>query len=272
MLFFKNTNYDIITRGEIMVVLEVTFDINLSSLFALLIGIGCGVILTVLIGTLITLLNIKKETILIDNIDDEVAVEDINKDINRVKEAFKLKLKEDKEVNFNYIININLQLIRQIASRYYPKAKEPLAELTFEELSLLCSYILNKIDKLMDTGPLHIVKKVKLSWVLQAVNTKSKIDNSKVVKTAKKYKVGKIGKAITTTLQFLNPAMWFRKLIYDPCVNLITKRIVLVIIETVGQETYHIYSKQAFLEPIEEKELQQFINNLDKLDAIDIEE
>ena len=65
--------------------------------------------------------------------------------------------------------------------------------------------------------------------------------------------------------------MWFRKLVYDPCINLITKKIVLVIIETVGQETYHIYSKQAFMEPLEEKELQQFINNLDKMDAIELE-
>ena len=71
-------------------------------------------------------------------------------------------------------------------------------------------------------------------------------------------------------MQFLNPAMWFRRLVYDPCVNLISKKIVLVIIETIGQETYHIYSKQAFMEPLEEKELQAFINNLEKEQAIEL--
>ena len=254
-----------------MIILDVTFDINLSTLFALLTGIVCGMILTILIATLITLTNIKKENVIIQKFNDEITVEEINEDINKVKDAFKLKMKEDKEVDFNFILGLNLQLVKQIASRYYPKSKEPVAELTFEELTLLIQYILNKLNKLMDTGPLKVVRKIKLSWILQIINTKQKIDSTPVVKTAKKYRFGKISKAISTTLQFLNPAMWFRKLVYDPCINLITKKIVLVIIETVGQETYHIYSKQAFMEPLEEKELQQFINNLDKMDAIELE-
>ena len=44
-----------------MIILDVTFDINLSTLFALLTGIVCGMILTILIATLITLTNIKKK-------------------------------------------------------------------------------------------------------------------------------------------------------------------------------------------------------------------
>lgn len=254
-----------------MIILDVTFDINISTLFALLAGIGCGIILTVLVATLITLTNIKKETIIVDSLKDNVSEEEIQNDINKVKDAFKLKVKEDKEINFNEVIHINLQLIRQIASRFYPKSKEPLAELTFEELTLLADYILNKLNKLMDKGPLKVVRKIKLSWVLQLLNMKSSIDNTPVIKTAKKYKLGKIGKAISTTLQFLNPAMWFRKLVYDPCVNLISQKIVLVIIETIGQETYHIYSKQAFLDPLEERELQKFIEQMDKDQAIEIE-
>ena len=252
-----------------MNLLAFTFDINLSSLLSLLIGIGCGIVLTCLIATLITITNIKKENIIIDSIKDDVPLEDIESDINKVKEAFKLKLKEDKEINFNYIVNINLQLIRQIASRYYPKSKEPLAELTFEELSLLCEYILKKLNKLMDIGPLKMMRNLKLSLVLKIINTKSKIDKNPIVKTAKKYKFGKITKAITTTLQFLNPVMWFRRLIYDPCVTLISKKIVLVIIETIGQETYHIYSKQAFLDPLEENELQKFIDEFEKEQSIE---
>lgn len=254
-----------------MIILGFTFDINISTLFALLVGIGCGIVLTILVATLITLTNIKKETIIVESLKDNVSEEEIQNDINKIKETFKLKVKEEKEINFNEVVNLNLQLIRQIASRFYPKSKEPLAELTFEELTLLADYILNKLNRLMDKGPLKVVRKIKLSWVLQLLNMKSSIDKTPVVKTAKKYKLGKIGKAISTTLQFLNPAMWFRKLVYDPCTNLISQKIVLVIIETIGQETYHIYSKQAFLDPLEEKELQKFIEQIDKEQAIEIE-
>ena len=54
-----------------MIILDVTFDINLSTLFALLTGIVCGMILTVLIATLITLTNIKKENVIIQKFNDE---------------------------------------------------------------------------------------------------------------------------------------------------------------------------------------------------------
>ena len=77
-----------------MYILEVTFDINLSTLFALLTGIVCGAILTVLIFTLITITNIKKETIIIKRLDHEVNEEDVKLDIEKVKETYKLKLKE----------------------------------------------------------------------------------------------------------------------------------------------------------------------------------
>lgn len=255
-----------------MTFLAITFEINLSTLLAFITGIACGAVFTVLIATLITLTNIKKENVVIEKFNDEITAEEINEDIKKVKDAFKLKMKEDKEINFNYILNINFQLIRQIATRFYPKSKEPIAELTLEELTLLCHYILNKLDKLMEKGPLKVVRKVKLSWILQMINAKTKIDSTPLIKTARKYKLGKIGKAITTGLQFLNPAMWFRKLVYDPCINLVSQKIVLVLIETVGQETYHIYSKQAFMDPLEEKELQEFINQMNKDNALDIEE
>jgi hypothetical protein len=252
-----------------MNILEVNFDINLSTLLALLTGILCGVILTILIGTLLTLINIKKDTIIIENYNNNITIEEINHDINKVKDSFKLKMKEDKQVDFNFIININLQLIKQIASRFYPKSKDPISELTFEELSLLIDYIHKKLNKLMNKGPLSIAKKIKLSWVLKIINAKSKIDSTPVIKTAKKYKLSKITNAISTTLQFLNPAMWLKKLVYDPCVNMIIKKIILIIIDTIGQETYHIYSKQAFLDPVKENELQEFISNFEKINAIE---
>ena len=122
---------------------------------------------------------------------------------------------------------------------------------------------MKKIDKLMYKGPTKIIKKIKLSWVLQIINTKTKIDSTSVVKTAKKYKLGKVGNAISTALKFLNPAMWFKKLVVDPSINAITKKIVLVIIDVIGQETYHIYSKQAFLEPLDDQELQALLNKLE---------
>ena len=57
--------------------------------------------------------------------------------------------------------------------------------------------------------------------------------------------------------------MWFKKLVVDPSINAITKKIVLVIIDVIGQETYHIYSKQAFLEPLDDQELQALLNKLE---------
>ena len=69
-----------------MNLLAFTFDINLSSLLSLLIGIGCGVVLTCLIATLITITNIKKDNIIVDSIRDDVPIEEVQDDINKVKE------------------------------------------------------------------------------------------------------------------------------------------------------------------------------------------
>ena len=48
------------------------------------------------------------------------------------------------------------------------------------------------------------------------------------------------------------------------------QKIVLVIIDVIGQETYHIYSKQAFLDPLEDQELQALISKMQDDEAIEV--
>ena len=252
-----------------MFLIDVNFSINISSLIAFLIGIIVGPILFVLIYILITTKTIKKDAIILDENSKNITKEEIEQDIKIAQDSFLRRTKEQKEITFKNIEIVSLQLIKQIASRFYPDSKNPICELTFEEIILLDHYIVEKLESLLDKRMLKPLRKLKLSQVLQILNIKSSIDNSKPVKVAKKYKFKKIGQIIWQAINIFNPVTWTKNVVINPAINILSKKICLQIIETIGQETYHVYSKQVFLDPVNDQELDQMLRLMSKENAID---
>ena len=89
---------------------------------------------------------------------------------------------------------------------------------------------------------------------------KKQIQQSRVVKAAQKYKVGKIVKYGGAALNVVNPVYWFRKLVINTSVDVMTKKICIVIIGIVGEETTKIYSKKLFDKPLELDMIEEEVN------------
>lgn len=83
---------------------------------------------------------------------------------------------------------------------------------------------------------------------MNIVDKSIKVNNTQAVQVAKKYKVGKIVKTGGMILNALNPFYWIKKGTTKLVTATLYKKIMLIIISIAGEETYKIYSKQAFKE------------------------
>ncbi len=147
---------------------------------------------------------------------------------------------------FKVAFELSLELAEEIARYYYPKAKYPMYEISIEELLELNYYITKRVEKMVNGKILRHFKGYKISTIIDVLNKKKAIDNSKLMKLNRKLKISKIltmGKAV---LNYANPIYWFRRLAIKPSTVLVTKEVCKFIIAIVGEETNNVYSKSLF--------------------------
>ena len=150
----------------------------------------------------------------------------------------------------------------EIASKFYPKSKKPLMELSLNELILLDQYIVKKLDDLLSKKGISLFKNLKLSTIMNLVDKKTTIDNTALVRNAKKFKFKEIYGLALTLINIINPYFWFKKIVINPSINLLLNKVFLVCYSIIGEETYNVYSKQAFVE--EDSKLKELLNTIDK--------
>lgn len=242
---------------------SIKIEINFATLIALLIGIAIGVILVVLFYCLSAIQSLNKKINFSDKVLD-VTEQEIQDEIKYAQECFLAKEKEKGEVSFGLIREISMNLIYKIAKKYYPNSKNPIAELSVDELILLDRYIMDKIDELLSYRGLRFLRRLKMTTVLKILNIKQTVDKNAIVKVTKKYKITKITSKFGKVLGVLNPANWVKNLAINPMIHLLSKKICTSLLQLIGQETYRIYSKQAFLQPVEDQEFNQMMDELTK--------
>jgi len=118
-------------------------------------------------------------------------------------------------------------------------------------LIALNHYITDRIDELLEKPILKNTKNVRVIRVMQMFEKKRAIEESKIAKAAKKMRVGKVIKYGGAVLNAVNPVYWFRKLVINTSVDAMTRKVCVVIIGIVGEETTKIYSKKVFENPLE---------------------
>jgi len=147
---------------------------------------------------------------------------------------------------FRVALELSYELAEEIAKYYYPKAKYPMYELSIEEILELNYYITKRIETLTNGKLLKYFKGYKISTIIDILNKKKAIDNSKLMKLNKKLKISKIFTVGKAVLNYSNPIYWFRKLAIKPSTVLVTKEVCKFIIAIVGEETNNVYSKSLF--------------------------
>jgi len=214
------------------------------------------------------------------NIDvDDIKKPSIDVDVSELEDLIRLKQKKFKgsrktsgENVGKYTLLLSYELIEEIANYFFPTSKHPLLELSVNETLNLSHYIADRIDLLLEKPILKNTKNIRITKIMEFLEKKKAIEESKIARAAKKLRVGKVVKYGGAVLNALNPVYWFRKLVINTSVDVMTKKVCVVIIGIVGEETAKVYSKKVFESPVDinfvEKELKNIFTE-DEGDDID---
>ncbi|TVP84686.1 MAG: hypothetical protein EA375_06025 [Acholeplasmataceae bacterium] len=223
---------------------QINFDF--WTLVSFLLGISVGFLVLFLIYLYAVLKSLNKNLKLRQTDEQDIDEEEIKWLIADAQLQFKDKKRRDEIGYPRHLTNLTRELSVDIAKKFYPKSKYPYLELTIDETLHLNHYITNRIDQLFSSRILKLFRGWTLSKIVEMNDVKSSIDNSAIMKTARKYNVGEVAKSTVAVINAVNPVYWIRKGIIEKSVNAALVKIGLAIIAITGEETYKIYSKKVF--------------------------
>ncbi len=173
--------------------------------------------------------------------ENNITEEDVRLMIKHAQDNYLLLNKsKDHEVREGAFKEVSLSLISDIASKCFPKSKNPLLELSIDESLLLAKYVIQRVEEVLNIKGVRIIKRISIAQLYKLWNTKKRVDSNTLVKEAKKYsKIAKIGLMVTNAIS--KPF----KLIGTGTKKLIISKIILITINIIGEEAYKIYTKQA---------------------------
>lgn len=220
----------------------ITFD--LSALLSFVIGVFLGFTILLLIYIYAVILSLNKNLRLKKADETDIDEEEIKMLIKDAQNQFKNK---EMRLSVGYaklLGEINKELAVDIAKKFYPRSKYPYLELTLDETLKLNYYITNRLEELLKGKIFALVRGWTLAKLVEINNAKTRVEQSKVVRTAKKY--SKVTSAAIQVVNAVNPVYWIRKFTTETIINVIMVRIGLALIAITGEETYKIYSKKVF--------------------------
>jgi len=192
-----------------------------------------------------------------------INVDEIKRPTIDVKEEYLIELIKSKQKQFKrnkklgnegvakLTFSSSYELVEEISKYFFPESKYPMLELSVNELLNLNHYITDRIDKLLDKPIIKNTKNMQVTKIMQMYDKKKLVDENRLVKAAKKYKVGKAFKYGSMAVNAVNPVYWFRKVVINTSVNVMTRKVCIVIIGIVGEETTKVYSKKLFDEQVD---------------------
>ena len=225
---------------------KINFD--LASLIAFVIGIFVGCALLALIYSILVESSMKSQKYIAKAKTVEVTDEMIKEMIENARQAYNDKSLKGAKSSVAHCTTVCTNLVTDIARKFFPKSKRPLAELTIDEILSLCVYVSERINGILDRPGLRLIKKLKLSTLLALGDAKKFIDDSALMKLTKKYKLKKVFSAVMGLVNIFNPVYWARRLFINTSIDFAINRLCVSVIGIVGEETYKIYSKRVFEE------------------------
>lgn len=224
------------------------FDFDLTSLIAFLLGIVLGCVLLGIIYSILVVSSLKKKKYVVKAKNTDVTDEEVKEIIDSAILQFKDKDLKGSASTINHCKEICIFMTTDIARKFFPKSKRPLAELSLDEMLSLAVYVSDRVNEIIDRPGLRLMKQVKLSTILSLGDAKKVIEDSQLMKLTKKYKIKNIFKTILGVLNVLNPVYWVRRTVINTSLDFAFSKLCLAIIGIVGEETYKIYSKRVFNE------------------------
>lgn len=234
--------------------------LNIPSLISLILGILLGFILLLLVYLLAVIKNMRRKMKSKKVQEEDIDFKEVEWLINNATNDFKELEKEKPGQTIKNVTIVSKDLAVSVASKFYPRSKHPLRELTIDETIVLTHYITKRVDELMDASILRLFRGMTISQIASLKEKTEKVTESKVYKTAKEAKLDKFLKS----LRYANPIYWIKKLTIDQAIKVIIKKICLNTIVITGEETYKIYSKKLFKTEDNEIDFAKIYQELEK--------
>ncbi|MBO5712274.1 MAG: hypothetical protein J6R47_05485 [Acholeplasmatales bacterium] len=219
-------------------------DIDFGTIVSFLIGIFLGAMIICAIYGIMVLSSVRNKTFLVKNESDDLTTTEVKEMILLAQKSFKDKALRGETKRVQHCMKLVGDLASGIASRFYPKSKYPLLELSIDEALMLVVYVEKRLEEIIDRPGLRLFKKIKVSTIYELTTKTNQVMDTKAFKAAKE--VSNTVSTIKKVVNIINPAWWFRKVVIDNTVNIITERLCLVVLAIVGEEVYKIYSKMVF--------------------------
>lgn len=225
------------------------FDIDIATILTFLIGILVGAILICGLYLIFVLASLQDKKIFLKTNEEDISKDDIVQMIQDTKKAYKDPSLRQGSNRIGYCYFLCEGLVFGIATKYYKRSRHPLLEISIDEALELTLYVEKRLNEILDRRGIRLVKKMKVSTIVDLTTKTSNILDSKTFKVTKEVS-GVVG-AVKKVINAINPAWWFKKLVISNTMNIITDKICLIVISIVGEETYKIYSKKIFNESVE---------------------
>lgn len=246
--------------------------ITWNTFWTLIAGIVIGFVICSTIYGILLMNSISKKEKEIENTKKDIDDDKINNIVEQIKNSY-VEESEGLSVTsrFDILGKKIIEIVNKISSEYYPESKYPIYELTIEELILFMHYLSNRIGDIFDKPLLAPFKKISIAQIFKILDTKKKIEETKAAKAFKKANVGKVSSIIMGGLKYANPVYWVKKLFVGSTINFASRKISLLIIDIVADETNKTYSKSIFNKErrLKQLEIETSLKELEreKLDA-----
>ena len=238
------------------------FNINFETIISFIFGIFFGIALICLIYAILVVASLGDKKFFIKTQDDSLTLEETQQLIIDAQKSFKDKKLRGKNGKVSYCGKLSTDLAYGIASRFYPKSKYPLLEISIDEAILLLEYIDKRIDDLLSKGVLKTLRRFKISFITDMSLKTTAVMNSRA------FNVGKnVTKTITTAkkvINIINPLNWGKRIIVDSALSIAINKLCLIVIQIVGEETYKIYSKKVLNKEVDfESNVEELARSID---------
>ena len=238
------------------------FNINFETIISFIFGIFFGIALICLIYAILVVASLGDKKFFIKTQDDSLTLEETQQLIIDAQKSFKDKKLRGKTGKVSYCGKLSTDLAYGIASRFYPKSKYPLLEISIDEAILLLEYIDKRIDDILSKGVLKTLRRFKISFITDMSLKTTAVMNSRA------FNVGKnVTKTITTAkkvINIINPLNWGKRIIVDSALSIAINKLCLIIIQIVGEETYKIYSKKVLNKEVDfESNVEELARSID---------
>ncbi len=146
--------------------------------------------------------------------------------------------------NLKLIKKNSIEVIREISEKYSPDARYPLYELTLEEALLLNIHISERILKSLEDKKLEIFKKLKLSKVLELNDFKKRVQSTPLYSKMERYRLLNLLSRGWMLANIANPKYWLKKIFFDGTLEIASRTLGIIIINSIGTESYRVYSRK----------------------------